>query len=96
MITFVENDLALCFSFMMRTAVVEAVMTVMTRFDMDYTLCEYISPQFDSLACSLAVDHLVEVRFFFFAIVIIFFLIVIVALSLAWQIANIRFESKSA
>jgi len=31
-------------------------------FDMDYTLCEYISPQFDSLACSLAVDHLVEVQ----------------------------------
>ena len=77
---------------MMRTAVVEAVMTVMTRFDMDYTLCEYISPQFDSLACSLAVDHLVEVRFFF---AIIFFLIVI-TISLDWQIANIRFESKSA
>jgi len=31
-------------------------------FDMDYTLCEYISPQFDALACSLAIDHLVEVQ----------------------------------
>jgi len=31
-------------------------------FDMDYTLCEYISPQFDALACSLALDHLVEAQ----------------------------------
>jgi len=33
-------------------------------FDMDYTLCEYISPQFDELACSLAVEHLVQVKNF--------------------------------
>ena len=29
-------------------------------FDMDYTLCEYVSPQFDELACDLAKSWLVE------------------------------------
>ena len=40
------------------------------RFDMDYTLCEYISPQFDALASSLAVDHLIEVIFFIILVVV--------------------------
>ena len=31
-------------------------------FDMDYTLCEYISPNFDQLGCSLAQRWLVEKR----------------------------------
>ena len=65
---------------MRKMTVVEVVMTVIIRFDMDYTLCEYISPQFDSLACSLAVDHLVEVSFFI--IIIVVFLIAIVVTSL--------------
>ena len=29
-------------------------------FDMDYTLCEYISPQFDELACTLAKKFMVD------------------------------------
>ena len=29
-------------------------------FDMDYTLCEYLSPQFDKLACELAQTWLVD------------------------------------
>lgn len=29
-------------------------------FDMDYTLCEYISPQFDELACNLAKKFMVD------------------------------------
>jgi 5'-nucleotidase len=31
-------------------------------FDMDYTLCEYISPEFDALACGLAAEWLVAER----------------------------------
>ena len=31
-------------------------------FDMDYTLCEYISPEFDQLASRLAVDWMVKER----------------------------------
>ena len=44
---------------------------------MDYTLCEYISPQFDALACSLAVDHLVEVFVSFIVVVLVISLLII-------------------
>ena len=52
--------------------------TVITRFDMDYTLCEYISPQFDALACSLAIDHLVEVGFIIMVVFVITIIIMVI------------------
>ena len=76
--------------------------TVITRFDMDYTLCEYISPQFDALACSLAVDHLVEVIIIIIIIMVtvfVFFIVVIISLVIIiimCKNAVIEFLSKSA
>ena len=73
------------------------MITVITRFDMDYTLCEYISPQFDALACSLAIDHLVEVGFNIIVVFVIAIMImVIIHILLPGQDDITKFKSRSA